>query len=175
MKTKDSLERFTWERVWSEVETCCPTLTSFLWECLSPRAKEFENTIPSLCVCASILLKLQNPHVNVVQALLSLILKSGHASKQVPCFNFSNDNNYYIGYSSSSESHAILIIHSHIECHGCSCRRVWWGSYGITSIKSGSTNCKSTSGIIHYLFKAIMESHYFLPLKCGYLYTFLWS
>ena len=75
-KSKDSLERFTWDHVWSEIEDHCPTLATFLKECLPVR------------VSASIVLKLRNPHINVIQGMISLILKSGHANQQV--LQFSN-------------------------------------------------------------------------------------
>ena len=83
MKSKNSLEKFTWDRIWSEVETCCPLLASFIKGCLPPKLQDNSCSLPSLCVCASIILKMQNSHINLVQGLLSLLLKSGHASKQV--------------------------------------------------------------------------------------------
>ena len=38
-------------------------------------------------VCASILLKLRNDKVNLVQSVISLVMKAGHASKQVCLHN----------------------------------------------------------------------------------------
>ena len=38
---------------------------------------------PSICTCASILMKLRNPKVNLVQATVSAVLKAGHANTQV--------------------------------------------------------------------------------------------
>ena len=38
---------------------------------------------PSICTCASILMQLRNPKVNLVQAMLSVVLKVGHANTQV--------------------------------------------------------------------------------------------
>ena len=38
---------------------------------------------PVLCMCASMLLKLRNPHVNLVQGMVSIVLRVGHACKQV--------------------------------------------------------------------------------------------
>ena len=58
MKTKDSLKRFTWECVWLEIETHCPALTTTMKECLPTIVLKKDMTVPSLCVCASILLKL---------------------------------------------------------------------------------------------------------------------
>ena len=48
-----------------------------------PKVRDTDNSLPSLCLCISIILKIQNPHVNVVQGIISLLLKSGHAGKQV--------------------------------------------------------------------------------------------
>ncbi len=47
------------------------------------KVRDTDNSLPSLCLCISIILKIQNPHVNVVQGIISLLLKSGHAGKQV--------------------------------------------------------------------------------------------
>ena len=38
---------------------------------------------PSICTRASILIKLRNPKVNLVQAMVSVVLKTGHANTQV--------------------------------------------------------------------------------------------
>ena len=86
MKNKQSLEFFTWDRVWSEICDQCPILSMLLKKCL-PIARN-ESFIPPVTLCCSILLKLQNPHINLVQGLLSIILKSGHASKQVCYYKF---------------------------------------------------------------------------------------
>ena len=51
MKTKDSLERFTWERVWLEIETHCPALTTIMKECLPTIVLKKDMTVPPLCVC----------------------------------------------------------------------------------------------------------------------------
>ena len=75
MKNKESLEHFSWDRVWCVVQTHCPLLAKFLKECLPPSAREKDSFIPSLCLCSSILLKLRNPHINLVQ--------TGHANNQV--------------------------------------------------------------------------------------------
>ena len=69
--------------MWSEIETQCPVLVSILQDSLPSSVMKKDNVTPSLCVCASIPLKLRNSHMNIVQAMISLLLKSGHASKQV--------------------------------------------------------------------------------------------
>ena len=82
MKNKTALENFTWETVWSELEQKAPTLTEILHG-LAPTSKQgSEHIKPALSVCASILLKLRNDKVNLVQSVISLVMKAGHASKQ---------------------------------------------------------------------------------------------
>ena len=82
MKNKRALEHFTWETVWSELEQKTPTLTAILLE-LVPTFKRESEHIKPLSLCASILLKLRNDKVNLVQSVISLVMKAGHASKQV--------------------------------------------------------------------------------------------
>ena len=87
MKNKTALEHFTWETVWNELEQKAPTLTAILLG-LAPTSKraQSEHTQcikPALSICASILLKLHHDKVNLVQSVISLVMKAGHASKQV--------------------------------------------------------------------------------------------
>ena len=82
MTSKPALENFTWERVWQELQLNTPLLANFLTGFL-PKSKEASCFLPALCVCASIVIKLQNQKVNVVQSMISLLLKAGHATKQV--------------------------------------------------------------------------------------------
>ena len=77
--SKPALENFTWERVWQELQLNTPLLANFHTGFL-PKSKEASCFLPALCVCAS---KLQNQKVNVVQSMISLLLKAGHATKQV--------------------------------------------------------------------------------------------
>ena len=84
MKTKTALELFSWERVWLELKTHAPMLVALLVQLLPPSKRKSADVIhPALCICASILLKLRNNKVNVVQVMMAVILKAGHASKQV--------------------------------------------------------------------------------------------
>ena len=78
MKYKVSLEMFAWDRVWQELQSKAPTLLTIL-----SGGASSSNIRPAICTCASILLKLRNPKINVVQAVVSLVLKAGHASIQV--------------------------------------------------------------------------------------------
>ena len=83
MKNKTALEHFTWETVWSELEQKAPTLTAILLGLAPTSKRESEHIKPALSLCASILLKLRNDKVNLVQSVISLVMKAGHASKQV--------------------------------------------------------------------------------------------
>ena len=78
MKYKVALESFTWSRVWKELQSKTPTLLEILSGGCSDGPVQ-----PSICTCASILLKLRNPKVNLVQAMVSVVLKAGHANTQV--------------------------------------------------------------------------------------------
>ena len=80
LKSRPALERFTWERVWSEFQSHAPMLLTMLSGAIASSAIPFR---PPLCVAACILVKLSNPRVNLVQSILSLILKTGQATKLV--------------------------------------------------------------------------------------------
>ena len=83
MKSKTALEYFTWERVWVELQDNAPILVLFLLQLVPPLKREKEEVKRAICVCMSILLKLRCDKVNIVQAVISLILTAGHATKQV--------------------------------------------------------------------------------------------
>ena len=83
MTSKPAIENFTWERVWQELELKTPLLATTLSGLLPVSKRTQINVVPALCVCASVLLKLQNQKVNLVQTMISLVLKAGHATKQV--------------------------------------------------------------------------------------------
>ena len=83
MTTKPALQQFTWNRVWHELRLNAPLIVSILSNLLPPSKREDKRVIPALCVCACIFLKLQNQKVYVVQTMISLVLKAGHATKQV--------------------------------------------------------------------------------------------
>ena len=72
MKYRVALEMFTWSRVWKELQSKTPTLLEILSGGCSNRPVQ-----PSICTCASILMKLRNPKVNLVQAMVSVVLKAG--------------------------------------------------------------------------------------------------
>ena len=83
LKSKPAVEHFTWESVWLELQKNAPILMSLLTSLLPQSKRNSEASKLPLCMCASILLKLQNPKMNLVQSMVSLVLKAGHATKQV--------------------------------------------------------------------------------------------
>ena len=83
LKTKPALEHFSWETIWTELQQNTPTLLDILKELIPTSKRERDIFHPALCMCASILLKLNNQKVNLIQSAISLILKAGHATKQV--------------------------------------------------------------------------------------------
>ena len=83
LPTKPALEQFTWDRVWHELQLNAPLMLSILTNLLPLSKRDNKSVIPALCVCASIFLNLQNQKMNVVQTMIGLVLKAGHATKQV--------------------------------------------------------------------------------------------
>ena len=83
LTTKPALEQFTWERVWEELASNAPILLSILTGLLPCSKIQSKSCQAALCVCASVILKLQNHKVNLVQSVIGLVLKAGHATKQV--------------------------------------------------------------------------------------------
>lgn len=83
MKTKPALELFSWERVWLELQQHAPLLLDILTKLLPPSKRGAKSIQPALCVCASILLKLRSNKVNLVQTMIAVVLRAGHATKQV--------------------------------------------------------------------------------------------
>ena len=91
-KTLEELNSFTWDNLHLKA----PTLHRVLMGCVSVHRREragkgkgrrvrHPHGYAALGICAAILLRNRNQHLNLVQRLISLILHSGHAGKQV-CF-----------------------------------------------------------------------------------------
>ena len=98
----ETLTRFTWEQLAQEISHTAPTLHSVFEVCTDVKRRERKvvkgeeksqakgrrktrhcsNTVV-LGVCAGILLRHHNHHMNFIQRLVSLILHSGHCAKQV--------------------------------------------------------------------------------------------
>lgn len=83
MKSKVALEHFTWERVWLELKNNAPLLVMLFHQLFPAHKKEDQSTMMAICVCISILLQAQSNKINLVQAMISLLLRNGHATKQV--------------------------------------------------------------------------------------------
>ena len=100
----DIVSSFSWELLVEEVEAKAPTLLAILHACVDVRRrhrkhksvqsskKKTKSRLPSntavLGVCAGIILRHANHHMNLVQRLVSLILDNGHSSKQVSTLHF---------------------------------------------------------------------------------------
>ena len=78
MKSKTAMKLFCWERIWLELQMHSPLLVALLIQLVPPSKHKAFN--PALCVCASIFLKMHN---DLFQAMVALILRAGHATKQV--------------------------------------------------------------------------------------------
>ena len=81
LKSKPALENFSWDTVWKELTKEVPTLTSFVQRLL-PVGKRNTAVQPALCLCVTIILKL-NKKVNLVHSVISLIIKAGHCTEAV--------------------------------------------------------------------------------------------
>ena len=89
----EALETFSWEKLHSELSSTAPTfyriLCGFVNVQQQKRASkkkskyQCQSNMSVLGVCAALLLRHRNRYLNLVQKIISLILHSGHASKQV--------------------------------------------------------------------------------------------
>ena len=92
----DSIASFSWESIANEVFLVAPTFHTILQACVNVKRRKRANTSggkrhktyhrsdnAALGVCACILLRHRNHHLNLFQRLVSLILHSGHSGKQV--------------------------------------------------------------------------------------------
>ena len=78
----DVMKSFSWDIILAELTVHAPVLLHILYASTrTRRAKANRNAV--VCVCASILLKHRYQKMSLVQRILSVILYSGHTSKQV--------------------------------------------------------------------------------------------
>ena len=83
-KSQTAMEYFSWSSVWSEVSVHAPVFVALLLEVTSKLSSNPEQANASyVCVCVALLLKLRNPKMHPVQAMISLLMHIGHSSKQV--------------------------------------------------------------------------------------------
>lgn len=85
-----TLRNFSWSDIISDVERNAPTLLKVLQGIAEVKRRVTKSkkstTTPNtyvVGVCASIFLRHRNTHMNLLQKIISLVLNSGHASKQV--------------------------------------------------------------------------------------------
>lgn len=97
-----AVTKFSWDVLAEELQRVTPTLYTILKGCVDVKRRQPQKSATSkkqksprtsktnrpsntavLGVCASILLRHKNVHMNTLQRLVSLILHSGHSSKQV--------------------------------------------------------------------------------------------
>ena len=100
----DSVKSFSWGALIAELENRAPIFTQVLRGIVqvkrrtrvsrTPRKKGKKPSRPSdeaiIGVCAAVMLRHRNVHMNLVQRIISLVLHNGHASKQVlqsTCWN----------------------------------------------------------------------------------------
>ena len=83
--SKESFKCFNWDNVINEFSQIAPTLLS-LFELLTVTKSERPNRKCVIAMCISLLLKNRFAKACFIQKLISLILYSGHASKQVSVF-----------------------------------------------------------------------------------------
>ena len=75
----------------AELETKAPTLHSLLKMCIDVKRRQSSSRKRShrtrnasvMGVCASIILRHKNQHMNAMQSIISLLLHRGHAGKHV--------------------------------------------------------------------------------------------
>ena len=95
INTPNALRSFTWEGLVKELEKLSPTFYQVLKECVYRRRRRVShqgvsyrvNDNAVIGVCAAILLRHHNTHLNLEQRIVSTLLYSGHAPKQVCNFN----------------------------------------------------------------------------------------
>ena len=89
----DSVKSFSWGALIAELENCAPIFTQVLRGIVqvkrrtrvsrTPRKKGNPSDEAIIGVCAAVMLRHRNVHMNLVQRIISLVLHNGHASKQV--------------------------------------------------------------------------------------------
>ena len=90
-RTPDAMRSFTWGDLAQELEQQSPILYQVLKDCVYRKRRKVSaqgvsyrvNDIAVIGMCAAILLRHHNTHMNLVQRIISTLLYSGHAPKQV--------------------------------------------------------------------------------------------
>ena len=78
-QSKKSISEFQWKNIKAEISNPAPMLLTAATKTRSKR----QNQTEAIGMCFAMILKHRNPNLNLLQKIISLILFSGHASKQV--------------------------------------------------------------------------------------------
>lgn len=94
-----AITEFSWDTLSAELQRLAPTLYSLLKGCVDVKrrrqkkpqkgvqhrriTKRHPSNTATIGVCASILLRHKNVHMNALQRIISLVLHSGHSGKMV--------------------------------------------------------------------------------------------
>ena len=82
--SRDELITFQWSNIYDELRQHTPILLEILLAATATRCpRPNREALISMSQCAAMICKLRRPQMSVAQKTLSLILYSGHASKQV--------------------------------------------------------------------------------------------
>ena len=87
-QSKQSICDFDWKKVEREMATHCPLLLRVLAAATKTRSERVNRTM-TIIMCFAMIVKHQNPNVNLLQKIITLILYAGHCSKQVCCSSYS--------------------------------------------------------------------------------------
>lgn len=81
--TQASMELFTWERLWLELQEMAPLTILLLQSSFPYKVSTTVKTRSLICIIIAVLTKSRNKRMNALQSMASLILYAGHAGKQV--------------------------------------------------------------------------------------------
>lgn len=89
-RSAEDMKNFTWDALHAELDTHAPVFCHILNECIRPKRRETKTgksraVIDTAVVglCSALLLRHWNQRMNLVQRIISTLLYSGHAPKQV--------------------------------------------------------------------------------------------
>ena len=90
-RTPTAMKSFSWGELMKKLERFSPVFCQLLKECVHKKKRKVSKRGTSYAVddatvigmCAAILLRHRNLHMNLVQRIISTLLYSGHAPKQV--------------------------------------------------------------------------------------------
>ena len=78
----DALSTFQWDEWENEMKLHAPTLTSLLNACFKTKVPR-HNSQQMICLCAALMCKNRQASMSLLHKIISIILYTGHCSKQV--------------------------------------------------------------------------------------------